>query len=286
MSVPLACVVVPTHDHASTLDLAIRSALAQTVESLEVVIVGDGVRDDTRDIAAFFVHEDPRVRFLDLAKGPEDGAIHRGRAVESTEAEIVCYLCDDDLLLRTHVESMVGALAEADFAQCLNGYVDVAGSWHPYFGDLAVPDCRAWMMQPDRNFVSLTGTAHTVAAYRRLPHGWRTRPPGRWSDHYMWQQFLREPWVRAVTTPWVTALQFPSHLEGREQWSASERRQELEEWLEFLAADADGTAFDEGIRRCLVSAGAIEHVLRERIELHAAELAVRVAEPEARLTEV
>ena len=65
-------------------------------------------------------------------------------------------------------------------------------------------------LRPDRNAVSLTGTAHTVAAYRRLPHGWRTTPPGRWPDHYMWQQFLAEPWVRAVTATRVTAVQFAS----------------------------------------------------------------------------
>lgn len=231
---PFAAVLIPTHDHPATLDLAVRSALEQTVEEIEVLIVGDGVGEETRALASRLREEDGRVRFLDFPKGPHHGEIHRGAAIEATEAEIVCYLCDDDLLLPEHVESMGEQLAQADLAQSQNGQFEIDGSWFPIFADLASPVCRAWVLRPDKNVVSLTGTAHTVAAYRRLPHGWRTTPPERWPDHYMWQQFLAEPWVRAATAPRVTALQFPSFL-GREDWPPERRRAELEGWRATLA---------------------------------------------------
>ena len=160
---------MPTHDHAATLDLAVRSALEQTVAEIEVVVIGDGVGDDTRAVVDGLRREDPRVRFLDFPKGPNHGEIHRGAAIEETSAEIVCYLCDDDLLLPEHVESMADLLADADLANSQNGCLGADGSWHPYLSDLASPQCRDWLLRPDRNSVSLTGTAHTVAAYRRLP---------------------------------------------------------------------------------------------------------------------
>ena len=260
---PVAAILVPTHDHAATLDLAVRSALEQTVAEIEVVVIGDGVGDDTRAVVDRLRREDPRVRFLDFPKGPNHGEIHRGAAIEETSAEIVCYLCDDDLLLPEHVASMADLLADADLANSQNGYLEVDGSWHPYLADLASPQCRDWLLRPDRNSVSLTGTAHTVAAYRRLPHGWRTTPPDRWPDHYMWQQFLAQPWVRAATAARVTAVQFPSHLDDRASLPPERRRAELIAWRERLATGEGRARFEASVQHAVMAQATAEHLKRE-----------------------
>ncbi|HET7509907.1 MAG TPA: glycosyltransferase family A protein [Solirubrobacterales bacterium] len=269
---PVAVVLVPTHDHPATLDLAVRSALEQTVAEIEVLIVGDGVGEETREVAAGLLREDERVRFLDLPKGPNHGEVHRGTAIEGTAAEIVCYLCDDDLLLPEHVASMREQLAEADLAHSQNGHLEADGTWHHIFADLSSPACRAWVLRPDRNVVSLTGTAHTVAAYRRLPHGWRTTPPERWPDHYMWQQFLTEPWVRAATAPRVTALQFPSYLGGRDEWPHERRRAELEKWRATLATAKGRALLEATIGRAVRTQATAEWLRREELEPELKEL--------------
>ncbi|HET8815475.1 MAG TPA: glycosyltransferase family A protein [Solirubrobacterales bacterium] len=282
---PFAAILVPTHDHPATLDLAVRSALEQTVAEIEVLIVGDGVGEETRAVVSRLREEDERVRFLDFPKGPNNGEVHRGTAIEDTEAEIICYLSDDDLLLPEHVESMREQLAEADLAHSQNGHFEVDGSWFPIFANLASPACRAWVLHPDRNVVSLTGTAHTVAAYRRLPHGWRTTPAGRWPDHYMWQQFLAEPWVRAATAPRVTALQFPSHL-GRGDWPPEQRRAELESWSAKLAAPEGRAALEATIGRAVRDRAMAEWLRREELEVELRELAERRAEAAAEAGEL
>jgi glycosyltransferase involved in cell wall biosynthesis len=264
-SCPRAAVLVPTHDHAGTLELAVRSALEQTVAELEVIVVGDGVGEDTREVVGALREEDPRVRFLDLPKGPHHGEPFRGTAVEGTEAEIVCYLCDDDLLLPDHVEQMLALLAEADFAHSMNGWFDVEGAWHNYWADLASPRFRAWMLEPGDNAVSLTGAAHTVAAYRRLPHGWRVPPYGYWPDQYMWQQFLAQPWVRAVTGPRVTALQFPSHV-GRDAWPAERRRGELEQWRTEIATPEGRRRLQDLVGRAVSREASAEWLWRRKLE--------------------
>lgn len=263
---PLAAVLIPTHDHVATLDLAVRSALEQTVAEIEVLIVGDGVSEEVREVAAALLREDERVRFLDLPKGPNHGEVHRGTAIEGTEAEIVCYLCDDDLLLPEHVESMRELLAEADLAHSQNGYFDPDGTWHHIFADLSAPACRDWVLQPGQNVVALTGTAHTAAAYRRLPHGWRTTPDELWPDHYMWQQFLAQPWVRAVTAPRVTALQFPTHLGSREEWPPEQRRAELEGWRANLARPEGRALLEKAIGAALRDQATAEWMRREELE--------------------
>jgi hypothetical protein len=283
---PLAAVLIPTHDHAATLDLAVRSALEQTVEEIEVLIVGDGVGDDVRAVASGLLREDERVRFLDLPKGPNHGEVHRGTAIEGTEAEIVCYLCDDDLLLPEHVESMRELLGEADLAHSQNGFFDPDGAWHHIFADLAAPACREWVLQPGQNVIALTGTAHTAAAYRRLPHGWRTTPEGHWPDHYMWQQFLAQPWVRAATAPRVTALQFPTHLGGREEWSPARRRAELEGWRADLARPEGRALLAKAIGAAVRDQATAEWMRREQLEAELGEMKSLRAEAVAEAVEL
>ncbi len=58
----LATVVIPTHDHAQTLSFSVQSALDQTVEELEIFIVGDGVGEDTHDVMIQLGKADGRVR--------------------------------------------------------------------------------------------------------------------------------------------------------------------------------------------------------------------------------
>lgn len=279
----VAAILVPTHEHAATLDLAVHSALEQTVAEIEVVVIGDGVGDDTREVAAGLTREDPRVSFLDLPKGPHHGELYRDTVIDGTSAEIVCYLCDDDLLLPGHVESMATLLADADLAHSQNGRLDVDGSWRPYLADLSAPDCREWVMRPDRNVVSLTGTAHTVAAYRRLQHGWRPPPPGRWPDHYMWQQFLAEPWVRAVTATRVTAVQFPSHECGRAESPGAERRAEVEEWRDRLSTEEGRASFEEAALRDTLAEASAQHVMRDETQEALANAEARRGSAEMRL---
>jgi hypothetical protein len=161
---------------------------------------------------------------------------------------------------------MADLLADADLANSQNGSLGADGSWYPYLSDLASPQCRDWLMRPDRNSVSLTGTAHTVAAYRRLPHGWRTTPPGRWPDHYMWQQFLAEPWVRAATAARVTAVQFPSHRDGRASLPPERRRAELIAWRERLASDEGRAGFEASVQRAVMAQATAEQLRREKSE--------------------
>jgi hypothetical protein len=256
-----ASVLVPTHDAATTLDLAVASALAQTEVDLEVVIVGDGVTPEVRRLAQDLAAADPRVRFLDLPKGAHHGEAHRDRIVrEELDAPIVCYLCDDDLLLPEHVSSMVGLLQDADLANAMNGHMTVDGRFFPYFSDLGSPEHRAWLAHPQRNSVSVTGTAHTVAAYRRLAVGWEPPPPGRWTDHLLWQKLLALPGLRAVTSAHVTALQFPTHLEGRDVWSPAQRRDELQRWWERMDDQAGRNVVEDIIRTGLNTQGAVLQV--------------------------
>jgi GalNAc5-diNAcBac-PP-undecaprenol beta-1,3-glucosyltransferase len=247
--------IVPTHDHATTLGLAVRSALEQSVTDLDVVIVGDGVGDDTRAVARELVSTDDRVRFLDEPKSPSRAEATRHAVITASGARIVTYLGDDDLLLPDHVETMQGLLADHDFAHPFPIVIDDDDRLRALPTDLGDPRCVEWHLHPGHNTVSLTGAAHTMAAYRRLPRGWHTPPPGRWPDHYMWEQFLRVPDLRVVTSRRSTTVKLPASL--RHGLDAVTRGATLQAWWDRMHRPGFRAWWDAEVEEA-VRRGAIE----------------------------
>lgn len=267
-----ASVLIPTHSHYATLPMTVRSVLAQTMADLEVLIIGDGVDQATRDAAMALEAEDQRVRFLDLPKGDHHGETHRHTAICEARSEVIAYLCDDDLLLPDHLSDLVELLQDHDFAQSLNGWVTSAGQLWLYPTDLSLPEAIAWhLLEPRRNMVSLTGTAHTRSSYLALDDPWEPTPAEQWPDHFMWKKFFRTPGLRAATSTRMTALQFPtSH--GRDVWSDEERAREIEPWARRVALPGAQDDIDrlvaEASRRILDELSRSEDVLvRERPQL-------------------
>lgn len=224
---PRATVLVPTHDHASLLGHAVGSALAQTVGQLEVVVVGDGVGDDTREVVAALAADDERVRFVDNPKGPRHGEVHRHAALAQARAPVVCYLSDDDLWMPDHVEVMLGLLEDADFASAPPARFSDAQHVEVLPADLAMPFYRELLLA-GTNRVPLSCAAHTLAMYQRLPEGWRPAPESTPTDLHMWQQFLADPTCRAASSTTPTVLNFPEAT--RTDWEPARRIQELERW--------------------------------------------------------
>jgi hypothetical protein len=222
-----ATVLVPTHDHGPTLLRSVPSILAQTVEDLEVFVIGDGVPDVTREVMAELTASDERVCFFDNPKGPRHGEIHRHEALKDARGEIVCYLSDDDLWLPGHLEQLRRLLADADFAHAQPLWIEPDGGPRHWLVDLGRPFYRDLLLGGE-NRIPHGCAGHTLELYRRLPAGWRTTPDGTPTDLYMWQQILAVPNCRAVSGSQPTALHFPSPL--RQGWSIEKRLAELDSW--------------------------------------------------------
>jgi hypothetical protein len=221
-----ATILIPTHRHAALLPYSLRSALGQEGVDLEVFVIGDGVEDDTREALEPFL-ADPRVRFFDFPKGERHGERLRHEALAEAQGRIVCYLSDDDLLLADHAHEMARLLGDADFAHSAPFQVLTDGSLQLLPVDLSRPEFRQ-LVAGSWNAIVLTGSAHTLESYRRLPHGWRPAPQDIYTDHYMWQQFVALPGFRGRTGMRLTHLHFPDTI--RRGLSTAERVTELESW--------------------------------------------------------
>ncbi len=247
---PLVTVILPTHNHASTVDLAGWSVLGQSVRSLDLVVIGDGATPEVRAAVAPLL-ADERVRFIDRHKTSSRAELVRHEVLAEATSRYVCYLGDDDVMLPDRLAATLERLENVEFTHPLPVLIDRDGTLRAHLTDLAEPRCRLWHQHPHRNAVSLSGVGHRLDAYLRLPHGWREAPPGRWSDHYMWQQWFASPEFRYATGDRLTVLKFEASV--RADMTGTQRRAESLAWLErsrqpdFDAWLADQAA--EAIRR-------------------------------------
>lgn len=254
--VPIITVLIPTWNAAGTLGPAIDSARAQTIRDIEILVVGDGASDEAIAPALDRAVRDPRVRVLRQPKAPGRGEANRHAGVLAARAPAVAYLADDDLLMPRHLENLVPLLRDHDLVQSRNGWIDRAGQLHLLAADLADPRWREFhLLDPPLNRISISGTAHTLEAYRRAGPGWI--PPERAdisADLTLWRQLLGDPAVRAATHPEMTTLQFPApeRVEGddravRARWARLLTSDNGHETLQRLA--------EEAARRELLDAG-------------------------------
>lgn len=108
---PRVAVLLPARDAAATLRAAAVSLLRGTFRDLALVVVDDGSRDGTAEVAARLASRDRRVR---LVRGPGEGiagALNRGLA--AVDAPLVARMDADDVAWPRRLALQVEAL-EAD----------------------------------------------------------------------------------------------------------------------------------------------------------------------------
>jgi glycosyltransferase involved in cell wall biosynthesis len=215
-------VLIPTHNHGETLRYSVASVQAQTLQDFEILVVGDGVPDVTRDLVSDLVREDARIQFFDFPKGPRHGELHRHAVLRNARGRCVCYLCDDDLWLPSHLEHLTGLLHRADLAHTAEMTIDPSGEGLILAFDLNHSIDRE-LLETSRSGFGLSSGAHTLEAYRRLPYGWRTTPKEIHTDTYMWQQFVKQPWCRCAGATRPTVLRFAAQA-----WDTQPREHRLD----------------------------------------------------------
>ena len=99
---------MPVHDAAAFLPLSVGSALAQTLQSLELVCVDDGSTDTSVDVLRSLALTDPRLRVVELAdnRGPSTA---RNAGIDAATGEYVFLLDADDELPPRALERLLTA---------------------------------------------------------------------------------------------------------------------------------------------------------------------------------
>jgi glycosyltransferase involved in cell wall biosynthesis len=94
MPAPLVNVIVPTYNRAHLVGRTIESALRQTYQNLEIVVMDDGSTDDTEAVVRKSYGSEPRVRYFKKENGGPASA--RNAGIDQACGDYVALLDSDD----------------------------------------------------------------------------------------------------------------------------------------------------------------------------------------------
>ena len=112
---PLVSVIIPVYNGAEFIGDAIASATTQTYRNLEIIVVDDGSRDSSLEIAKRLAASDNRIRVIAQTNGGVAKA--RNAAITAALGDFIAPLDADDLWLPTKIERQMTRMS-ADGDEC------------------------------------------------------------------------------------------------------------------------------------------------------------------------
>ena len=88
-------IIVPVYNAEKTLERCVRSLMAQTLRSIEIIRVNDGSPDRSPEICRQLASEDGRIRVIDKPNGGVSSA--RNAGLDAARGEYVMF-CDRSLI--------------------------------------------------------------------------------------------------------------------------------------------------------------------------------------------
>lgn len=130
MKNPKVSIIIPVYNGANYMREAIDSALAQTYENFEVLVINDGSNDGgaTREIALSYGN---RIRYFEKENGGVATALNMG--IEHMEGEYFSWLSHDDFYYPNKLEAQIEALRRrGDWTAIVYSdfeWLDMASHW-------------------------------------------------------------------------------------------------------------------------------------------------------------
>lgn len=186
--VPRFSILLPTHNRAEVLTLALRSILAQTEPDFEVLVVGDGCTDDTAAVVAAF--RDNRLRWFDLPKAPHFGYANRNLALQQAQGELIAFLAHDDLWTADHLALLSACFEDhrIDIAYTRPFWITGRDWLVPLTFDLHDPDVRESFLTNARDAIPASCVIHRRSCFDRYGY-WNADLPEK-GDRDLWARII------------------------------------------------------------------------------------------------
>ena len=216
---PLVSILLPTHNRADVLGYAIQSVLSQSIGDFELLIVGDGCTDTTRDVVRYF--DDPRIKWFDLPKTPLSGYANRNIALRQAVGEVVAYAQHDDVWFPDHLQLLLDALARAgaEWAYSRPLWIGPDGVVCPSPVNLTLSDEFDHFLNIE-NCIPSSCIMHLRTALERV--GYWPEDQVHIADWVCWQRM-----IRTAANPTVGYCRVPTCLHFRAIWRDFDSHPEL-----------------------------------------------------------
>lgn len=110
MKKPLVSILIPAYNADKWIGYTLQSAVNQTWPRKEIIVVDDGSRDSTAEVARQFACKCVAV----VCKGNEGAAATRNHAMRIAQGDYIQWLDADDLLVVDKIERQLSALQEGE----------------------------------------------------------------------------------------------------------------------------------------------------------------------------
>ncbi|WP_309381103.1 glycosyltransferase family 2 protein [Cerasicoccus frondis] len=116
----LISIITPAYNAEAWIEASLESAIAQTHQDLEIIVIDDGSSDNTADVVTAI--KDSRIRLIRQENGGQSAAANRG--ISEAKGDYVKFLDADDALSPNHLESQLAAIhgSKELLADCAWGY--------------------------------------------------------------------------------------------------------------------------------------------------------------------
>lgn len=106
-------VIIPAYNAQKVVSYAIESALAQTLDDIEVIVVDDCSKDDTLALLNERFGDNDKVRIISQ---PQNGGVSmaRNRGIQEAQGEYLAFMDSDDAMRPEMLEKMYAAAKEHD----------------------------------------------------------------------------------------------------------------------------------------------------------------------------
>lgn len=129
---PLVSIVIPVYNGSNYMSEAIDSALAQTYNNIEIIVVNDGSKDNSEEIAKSY---GDKIRYFAKENGGVSTALNLG--IRNMCGEYFSWLSHDDLYTPDKIEKNIAALMGKDKARIVYSDYDSVDEKGRYIGTVS-----------------------------------------------------------------------------------------------------------------------------------------------------
>lgn len=126
MEQPLISVIIPVYGVEKYISQCLESVINQTYKNLEIIVVNDGTKDRSAEIAKEYAAKDSRIKVYDFQNGGL--SVARNRGLEIATGDYISYIDSDDWLDTKMYETLLEAAMknDADMVKC--GIIETNGA--------------------------------------------------------------------------------------------------------------------------------------------------------------
>ncbi|MFB6226496.1 MAG: glycosyltransferase family 2 protein [Candidatus Paceibacteria bacterium] len=110
---PLVSIIIPTYNRANFLPTTIKSAINQTYDNTEIIVVDDGSTDHTQEVVEKIQEKHPKIQYY-WQENSGGAAKPKNKGIKKSKGKYIAILDSDDEYLPTKVEKQVEAFKHKD----------------------------------------------------------------------------------------------------------------------------------------------------------------------------